>query len=495
MLEDHDGRVCYEEPGIADIIEKYYAELFSSSINDMTSMVETILSPRISNTENETLIAEPTKEEIRQALFAIHPDKAPGLFSSGLLPATINTTHIRLIPKTSSPKGVTDYRPIALCNVFYKIISKLLTLRLQPILSGLISENQSAFVPGRAISDNVMITHEVLHFLKTSGAKKHCSMAVKTDMSKAYDRIEWDFLAAVQKKLGFHPKWINWINQCVSTVTYSYLINEGAHGNVQPRRGIRQGDPLSPFIFILCGQVLSGLCTKAQKEGSLPGIKTYEVASGQKINLIKSSITFAAKTSRETKEKAQEILGITSIGGKGKYLGLPEHFGRKKKDLFALIVERIQRKASSWSSRFLSEAGKMTMLQSVLSAIPTYTMSCFKLPMSLCKRIQSVLTRFWWDEQAGKRKMCWVAWRKLTKSKKDGGLGFRDIQAFNDALLAKLSWRILTNPSCLLARVLKGSMLDMKTSWKQKVKLQLHMDGKGLLLEGTYCALTWGKQL
>lgn len=96
------------------------------------------------------------------------------------------------------------------------------------------------------------------------------------------------------------------------------------------------------------------------------------------------------------------------------------------------------------------------MLKSVLSAIPAYTMSCFKLPKSLIKRIQSALTRFWWDAKPGKKKMCWIAWSKLTRSKHDGGLGFRYVESFNDALLAKLSWRILTNPQCLLARVLKG---------------------------------------
>lgn len=140
----------------------------------------------------------------------------------------------------------------------------------------------------------------------------------------------------------------------------------------------------------------------------------------------------------------------------GKYLGLPKHFGRRKRDLFTSIVDRIRQRASNWSTRFLSRAGKLTMLKSVLTAIPTYAMSCFQLPMSLCKRIQSTLTRFWWDDTTDKRKMCWVAWDKLTKPKASGGLGLRDIQIFNQALLGKVAWRILTVPNCLLARVLTG---------------------------------------
>lgn len=111
-------------------------------------------------------------------------------FTSGEMPRTINETHVRLISKGRGAKRVADYRPIALCNVYYKLISKLLSRGLQPHLQALISETQSAFVPKRAISDNILITHEVLHYLKSSKAEKHYFMAIKTDMSKSYDRLE-----------------------------------------------------------------------------------------------------------------------------------------------------------------------------------------------------------------------------------------------------------------------------------------------------------------
>ena len=209
------------------------------------------MSPCISSATNEKLIKLPYLLEVKEALFAIHPDKAPGpdgfsasffqtnwdvvapaitkeiqnFFLNGSIPFAINETHFRLIPKISCPKSVSDYRPIALCTVYYKVISKLLSIRLKPVLQGIISENQSAFVPGRAISDNVLITHEVLHYLKVSGATKHCTMAVKSDISKAYDRLEWSFIREVLERMGFHHTWVNWMLQCISTVSYSFLIN------------------------------------------------------------------------------------------------------------------------------------------------------------------------------------------------------------------------------------------------------------------------------
>lgn len=209
----------------------------------------------------------------------------------------------------------------------------------------------------------------------------------------------------------------------MESMSYTFLINGAPQGLVRPSRGLRQGDPLSPHIFILCTEVLSALCAKGQSDGSLPGVKvsrnspsinhllfaddtmffckskqscvttlmkilsTYEEVSGQKINRLKSAITFSTKTPACVRARVKETMEISLEGGIGKYLGLPEQFGRKKRDMFASILDRIRQKAHNWTAKFLSGAEKQIMLKSVLSAMPCYAMSCFKLPKSLVSQI------------------------------------------------------------------------------------------------------------
>ena len=178
----------------------------------------------------------------------------------------------------------------------------------------------------------------------------------------------------------------------------------------------------------------------------------------------------------------QDALSIQKEGGIGKYLGLPEHFGRSKRDLFSSIVDRIKQKAKGWSNRFLSTAGKMTMLKSVLSAVPSHAMSCFQLPVSLCKRIQSALTRFWWDNCDESSKMAWIAWSKLIRPKEQGGLDFRDIQSFNEAFLAKISWRIINKPDSVLGRILIGKYCSTEDFLVVTAKTAISHGWRGILV-------------
>ncbi len=137
----------------------------------------------------------------------------------------VNFTHVVLIPKVPTPQRMTQFRPISLCNVLYKIASKMLVNRMKTMLPQVISDSQSTFVPGRMITDNVIIAFETLHYLKNLRGGQNYQMAVKLDMSKAYDRVEWDFLRAMMRRLGFHVKWVELIMACVTSVTYSIMVN------------------------------------------------------------------------------------------------------------------------------------------------------------------------------------------------------------------------------------------------------------------------------
>ena len=360
---------------------------------------------KITDDINTELTRPVTEQEIKDSVFAVPPSKAPGpdgftaefyqhfwpdikqtiidevtrFFDRNELDESHNHTNLCLISKVGVPTSMSDFRPIALCNVSYKIISKILVNRLKNHLGGVISENQAAFVPGRMITDNAIIAHEVYYALKARKRQANSYMALKTDITKAYDRLEWSFLEETMKHMGFNAKWISWIMKCVTTVSYSVLINGSPHGNIIPGRGIRQGDPLSPYLFILCAEVLSHMMKQAESTRNLKGIhlstkspaishllfaddslfftlanprscyaikqilNDYEEVSGQAVNLRKSAITFGRHVKDDTKRRMRHLLGIHNEGGEGKYLGLPEQFNKKKKELFHYIVEKVKR--------------------------------------------------------------------------------------------------------------------------------------------------------
>ena len=212
----------------------------------------------------EVLSKEYSVEEVKVALFQMGPTKAPGpngmnaffyqkfwhvvsddviatvlnFLNFGNMNPNINYTHIVLIPKVKSLEKMSGYRPISLCNVIYKIISKVMANRLKQILPQLISPSRSAFVPGHLITDNVLVAYETLHSMHCRKSGKKGSLALKLDINKAYDRNEWDFFRNIMLKLGFPKVWIDRVMCCVSSSCFSVLINGKAYGHIIPTKGL-----------------------------------------------------------------------------------------------------------------------------------------------------------------------------------------------------------------------------------------------------------------
>ncbi|KAK6124264.1 hypothetical protein DH2020_042016 [Rehmannia glutinosa] len=550
-VESSSGTWISDEKLIAKEIEMYFRDIFTSSwpspqdIDLVTDFITTRVSPEMA----VDLDAPFTDIEVKSALFSMGGTKAPGpdgfqpiffqknwdLIGSDLVNVVLDTlnngksiteyndTNIILIPKVTKPSRIADYRPISLCNVVYKVVTKTLANRLKRALSSLISEEQSAFIPGRLISDNILVAFETIHTIRSKTRGKEGLMGLKLDLSKAYDRVEWKFLTGVMHKMGFGSKWIDIVMDCVSTARFSFRFNGATFGKVIPERGLRQGCPLSPYLFLLCVEGLSALIRGRERCNSLTGITAargaprishlffaddaiifsrankrdsdsihlainlYARASGQQINFAKSSICFSPNVDESTQIAVCNSLGLARDSScHDKYLGLPAFMGRNKRRTFNGVKEGVQRKLNLWKSRLFSTGGRELLIKAVAQATATYTMSIFKLPYSLCKDLQCLVSKFWWGGNEDKRKIHWMCWDKLRRPKHLGGMGFRDLELFNQALLAKQVWRLIDRPHSLVSRIFKAKYFPQASIFEAVV---------GSRPSYTWRSLIWGRDL
>jgi hypothetical protein len=439
-LKTNCGSFVSNREDIGLYICVYFKTLFSSSNPIFYDELVSLLPLVITSKENLSLCVIPEEREINQVISQLGLFKAPSpygftclffktywsivrldvinfvqsFFRHGFLLKEFNHTHLALIPKIDNPSRPTQFRPISLSNFTYKIISKILANRLKPLLHNIISPNRL--------------------------------MALKLNMEKAFDHMEWSFILKILSCLGFSSKWIQLIEQCLSTISFSVLLNGSPFGKFSASKGLRQGDPLSPFLFLLGSEVFSRLILKEELASNIHGIKIsknsphvahllfaddlmvfsngksseaacilkcldkFSAWSGQKVNMEKSSMFLSKNCSPSTSAAIRSILNLRNIPAKAKHLGLPLFFHRNKSLAFEDLKLKILSNLAGWKSKLLSQAARSTLIKTVANAMPSYSMSLFLFPKPLCKVIDSAIRKFWWGFPQEKQHslFCWA---------------------------------------------------------------------------------------
>nr|KAJ0184832.1 hypothetical protein LSAT_V11C900454780 [Lactuca sativa] len=495
---------------------------------------------KLDNQQALDMIKEVTDEEIKAALFDIDDDKAPGpdgfsskffkkawmivgsdfcfavkeFFLSKKILKEVNATVIALVPKVQTPGKVGDYRPISCCNVIYKCISKVIVNRIRDHLGCLVSDNQSAFIPGRSILDNILLSQELVRGYHINRGFARCAM--KVDIQKAYDTVNWSFLRNILKEFGFHESMITWIMNCVTTSSFMININGSFHGFFQGKRGLRQGCPLSPYLFTLVMEVFNLMLKRRIKEcsefkyhwrckeqelthlcfaddlmvfchGNSESIKVIKKAmdefansAGLIPNLSKSHIFFG-NVKVQFKRKILRILPFIEGKLPMKYLGIPlistKLFIRDCKGL----VDKVKKRVNDWKNKSLSYAGRLQLISAVLASLPVYWASVVLLPKGINKEIGKIMREFLWKSGQNRKGAAKVSWNEICKPKSYGGLGLKNLNDWNIALLSSRIWKLISGQNSLWVKWVNCYLLEGRSFWDVGPKDKMSWSWRNLL--------------
>ncbi|GJV59390.1 RNA-directed DNA polymerase, eukaryota, partial [Tanacetum coccineum] len=434
------------------------------------------------------LEASVSDEEIRKAVWGCGENKSPGpdgftfeffrkfwtvvgpdfciavkwFFEHGFFATGCNSSFVTLIPKTLDPKLVSEFRPISLIGSLYKVVTKILATRLSFVISDLISNVQTAFLPNRQILDGPFIINEILARCKH---KNQQAMFFKVDFAKAYDSIRWDYLDDVLNAFGFGSRWRSWIQGSLNSGKASVLVNGSPTSEFQFHRGLKQGDPLAPFLFILIMESLHLSFNRAVEAGIFTGLRIddaltishlfyaddaifigewskenlkgilnilncFSLLSGMSINLKKSHILGLGIRGSIVSEAAAS-LGCSVMKTPFNYLGIMVGGNMSLVKSWDETVHKLTKRLSKWKLKTLSIGGRLTLLKSVLGSTPIYNMSIFKVPKTVLNKMENLRRNFFNGIQEGDRKITWVKWHTVLAAKKFGGLGVSSFFALN----------------------------------------------------------------
>nr|GFA07128.1 hypothetical protein [Tanacetum cinerariifolium] len=312
----------------------------------------------------------------------------------GRLARGCNASFIVLVSKNLDPIDLSDYRPVSLTGCMYKVLSKLLASRLSRVISNLISPNQTAFLAGRQMLDGSLIANEIVNFAKKAGMNL---LLFKVDFEKAFDSVNWDFLLDVMAQMNFGYKWCQWIRSCLSSASVSVLINGSPSKEFKMERGLRQGDPLSYFLFLIVAEALQVMFIEACNKGIFRGL--YIANEGVNISLLQyaddtlffGEWLFGIRISLEDVVNVARAISCSHDSLPFTYLGLPIGKNLRKVEAWSEVIDRA--------------------------------------PKSVFSRHETITKRFFWGFKENEQKMIWVRWLKVLSDKKNGGLGVGSLKA------------------------------------------------------------------
>ncbi|KAL9816934.1 putative RNA-directed DNA polymerase [Arabidopsis thaliana] len=397
---------------------------------------------------------------------------------------------------------MSDFRPITCLNTVYKVVSKLLAARLKAILPPIISHCQSAFMPGRLLLENILLATEIVQGYNKKNISPRAML--KVDLRKAFDTVSWDFILSTLRAINCPDIFIGWIYQCLTTASFSISVNGHTGGFFRSSHGLRQGDPMSPYLFVLVMEVFSGLLRSRYTSGYIayhPRTSQVEIshlmfaddvmvffdgASSSLHGIYETLDDFAGWSGLHmNREKTKlfhaglshhESTAITSYGFKVgslpiKYLGLPLMSRKLKISEYAPLIEKISSRFTSWAVRSLSFAGRVQLLASVISGIVNFWISAFILPLGCIRQIESLCSRFLWSGSIDTKGMAKVKWSQICLPRNEGGLGLRRFGTWNRTLCLRMIWLLFSNSGSLWVAWHKYHNCSISTSfWIQPEK-------------------------
>ncbi|XP_062102958.1 uncharacterized protein LOC133813947 [Humulus lupulus] len=468
--------------------------------------------PVVSDFQARLLLEQFSMEDLKKVVFSIPGIKAPGpdgycsyffqdywdnvradfseavlsFLHTGRILKEINATTLTLIPKSKCLDNVSDYRPIACCNVIYKVATKLICTHLKHVLPELIAKNQGGFVHGRFIAHNIMICQDLVRHYGRKSCKPSCM--IKLDLRKAYDTIEWGFIEEMLDAFQFPGEFVQLIMNCVRTPKFSLMFNGELHGFFDSKRGMEYLSRImgkirkrTDFRFHdRCEELMLNHLSFADDvllfcNGDfksvyfmLQGLKLFSKTSGLFPSEAKSAIYCGGMEENEV-QRLFDASGFQRSSLPFRYLGVPICAKKISSKEYSVLLEKMTGCIRRWSTRNLSFAGRTTLINSVLISIHSYWSQLFLIPKRILKDINAICRAFLWHGTSIISSPGGIAWEKICRSKKARGLGFQNILAWNKAVLGKYVWEISSKKD------------DLWVKWE--VKSWLHWQAKTVSLQ------------